>query len=104
MNGHSVLVDSNRGQGKEKGCKNYFGFILKINISKKFQTLHTQNCITKNVHNVLVSLSYCVDKSHGAFKKQTYRYICAHNKPIVFPFMKQNEVYLTGKNLTKSYI
>ena len=31
---------------------------------------------------------------------ETYSY--AHNKPIVCPFMKQNEVYLTGKNLTIS--
>ena len=29
-------------------------------------------------------------------------YSYAHNKPIVCPFMKQNEVYLTGQNLTKS--
>ena len=29
-------------------------------------------------------------------------YSYAHNKPIVCPFMKQNEVYLTRQNLTKS--
>ena len=29
-------------------------------------------------------------------------YNYAHNKPIVCPFMKQSEVYLTGQNLTKS--
>ena len=31
-----------------------------------------------------------------------YTYSYTHNKPIVCPFMKQNEVYLTGQNLTKS--
>ena len=35
------------------------------------------------------------------FAHPVYSY--AHNKPIVCPFMKQNEVYLTGQNLTKSY-
>ena len=30
------------------------------------------------------------------------KYSYAHNKLLVCPFMKQNEVYLTGKNLTKS--
>ena len=29
-------------------------------------------------------------------------YSYAHNKPIVCPFMKQNEVFLTGQNLNKN--
>ena len=35
---------------------------------------------------------------YGAPAKYSY----AHNKTIVCPFMKQNEVYLTGQNLTKN--
>ena len=34
------------------------------------------------------------------FVVKWYSYV--HNKPIVCPFMKQNEVYLIGQNLTKS--
>ena len=37
--------------------------------------------------------------SMGSFEPM---YSYAHNKPIVCPFIKQNEVYLTGQNLTKS--
>ena len=38
----------------------------------------------------------------GSFFASMFIYSYAHNKPIVYPFMKQNEVYLTGQNLTKS--